>query len=63
MTIDGTNFRIQQKGVGKKGNLFGSHKYTGKSALCYKLGVDILAENLVWVKGPYPAGTCPNVIF
>jgi len=33
MTIDGTDYSIQQKGVGKKGNLFGSHKYGGKSAL------------------------------
>ena len=45
MTIDGTDFRIQQKGAARKGNLFGSHKYAGKSALRYKLGVDILAGN------------------
>jgi hypothetical protein len=38
MTINGTNFRIQQKGVARKGNPFGSHKYVGKSALRYKLG-------------------------
>jgi hypothetical protein len=56
MTINGTNFRIQQKGAARKGNLFGSHKYMGKSDLRYKLRVDILAGNLVWVKGPYPAG-------
>ncbi len=51
MTIDGTNFRIQQKGAARKGYLFGSHKYAGKSVLRYKLGVDILALNLVWVEG------------
>ncbi len=39
-----------------KGNAFTSHKYTGKSALCYKLGIDILARSLVWIHGPYPAG-------
>ncbi len=34
MTIDGTDFRIQQKGVAKKkGNDFSSHKYAGKFAL------------------------------
>jgi hypothetical protein len=33
MTIDGTNFRIQQKGVANKGNFFASHKYTVKSVL------------------------------
>ena len=56
MTFDGTNFCIQQKGASRKGNLFGSHKYAGKSVLSYKLGVDILPGNLVWVEGPYPAG-------
>jgi hypothetical protein len=54
MTINGTDFRILQKGVTKKGNLFGSHKYVGKSTLQYELGIDILAGNLVWIKGPYP---------
>jgi hypothetical protein len=61
MTIDGTNYRIQQKGVAKKGNLFSSHKYGGKSVLRYELGVDILARNLVWVSGPYPAGRWTDV--
>jgi hypothetical protein len=61
MTIDGADFRIQQKGAARKGNLFGSHKYAVKSALCYKLGVDILARNLVWVEGPYPAGAWNNI--
>jgi len=61
MTIDGTDYRIQQKGVAKKGNLFGSHKYGGKSALRYELEIDILAGNLVWVSGPYPAGRWTDV--
>ena len=61
MTIDGTDYRIQQKGIAKKGNLFGSHKYAGKSALRYELGIDILAGNLVWVSGPYPAGRWTDV--
>jgi hypothetical protein len=60
-TINGTNFRIQQKGVARKGSLFGSHNYLGKSALHYKLRVDILAGNSVWVKGPYPAGVWPDM--
>ncbi len=61
MTIDGTDYRIQQKGVAKKGNLFRSHKYRGKSALQYELGIDILAGNLVWFSGPYPAGRWTDV--
>jgi hypothetical protein len=61
MSVDGTDFRIPQKGITKKGNAFGSHKYAGKSALCYKLGVDILAGILVWIQGPYPAGKYTNI--
>jgi len=56
MTIDGTDYRILQKGAARKGNAFGSFKYAGKSALRYELGVDILAGNLIWLSGPYPAG-------
>jgi hypothetical protein len=52
MTVDGTGFRIPQKGIATKGNAFASHKYAGKSALRYELGVDILAGNLVWIQGP-----------
>jgi hypothetical protein len=61
--INDTDFRIQQKNVARRGNLFGSHKYAGKFALRYKLGVNILAWNLVWFEGPYPIGMWPNVIF
>ncbi len=56
MMIDGTDYRILQEGAARKGNAFGSFKYAGKSTLCYELGVDILAGNLIWVSGPYPAG-------
>ena len=49
MSVDGTDICIPQKGVTKKGNLFASHKYVGKSALRYELSVDILTGNLVWI--------------
>ena len=61
MSINGTDYKIEQKGAAKKGNAFSSHKYAGKSALCYKLGIDILVGNLVWVGGPYPAGSWPDI--
>jgi hypothetical protein len=61
MTIDGTDFRIPQKGIAKKGNSFATHKYAGKFALRYELGVDILAGNLVWIQGPYPAGKYTDI--
>jgi hypothetical protein len=61
MTIDGTDFQIPQKGIPKKGNSFASHKYAGKSALRYELGVNILAGNLVWIQGSYPAGKYTDI--
>jgi hypothetical protein len=33
------------------------------SALRYKLGVDILVRNLVWVEGLYPAGGWNDIFF
>ena len=61
MSIDGTDFRVEQQGPAVRGNPFGSHKYAGQSALRYELGIDILAGNLVWVGGPYPAGAWPDI--
>ncbi len=42
MTVNRTEFRVLQKGTATKGNAFASHKYVGKSTLCYELGVSIL---------------------
>jgi hypothetical protein len=61
MTVDGTDFRIPQKGAATKGKAFASHKYAGKSDLRYELGVDILAGNPVWIQGPYPAGKYTDI--
>ena len=61
MSIDGTDFRVEQQGPAVRGNPFGSHKYAGHSALRYEVGIDILAGNLVWVGGPYPAGAWPDI--
>ncbi len=55
MTVDGTDFRVPQKGTATKGNAFASHKYAGKSTPRYKLGVSMLGGDLVWIQGPYPA--------
>jgi ABC-type phosphate/phosphonate transport system ATPase subunit len=61
MTVNGMDFCIPQKGVSKKGNTFASHKYAGKSALLYELGVVILVGDLVLIQGPYPAGKYTNI--
>ncbi len=46
MLIDGMDFRINHQGPVVRGDIFGSHKYAGKSALRYELGIDILVGNL-----------------
>ena len=56
MSIDGTDFRITQKGPA-----FASHKYAGKLALRRELGINILAGNAVWVGEPYPTGKWNNL--
>ena len=56
MSVDGTDFRILQKGAATKGNAFASHKYAGKLALRYELGICILTGHLVWIEGPSAAG-------
>ena len=56
MSIDGTDFRIYQKGPARKGDAFAAFKYKGKSALRYEVGVSILEGDLIWIEGPYPAG-------
>jgi len=61
MSIDGTDFRIPQMGAPVRGNSFASHKYVGKSALRYEIGVSILGGDLVWIQGPYPAGSFNDV--
>ena len=61
MTIDGTDFQIPQQGTATKGNAFASHKYAGKSALRYEIGVSILSGELVWINGPYPAGLWTDI--
>jgi hypothetical protein len=60
MALTSQNFC--RKGEAKKGNAFASHKYVGKSALRYELGVDILVGNLVWIQGLYPAGKYTNIV-
>jgi len=61
MIVDGMDFLIPQKGLATKGNAFVSHKHAGKSALRYKLGVNILAGNLAWIQGPYPASKYTDI--
>lgn len=43
------------------GNAFSSHKFKGKCALRYELGIDIVEGNLVWIEGPYAAGKYSDI--
>ena len=61
MSIDGTDFHIQQQGAVAKGNDFASFKLNGKSALRYEIGLDILEGNLIWIQGPYAAGKWTDI--
>jgi hypothetical protein len=54
MIVHGTDFHVSQKGMATKGNAFMYHRYAGKSAIRYKLGMRILGGDLVWIQGPYP---------
>ena len=60
MTVDGTDCLVQQQGAAIEGNPFGSHKYAGKSALRYELGVSILGGDLVWIQGHSLLRACPQ---
>jgi hypothetical protein len=44
-----------------KGNPLSSHKFAGKCALRYELGVDIIDGNLVWLEVPFPAGKFTDI--
>jgi len=61
ISIDGTDCRIPQMGPAIAGNPFSSHKFKGKCALRYELGIDIIKGNLVWIEGPYPAGKYSDI--
>jgi hypothetical protein len=61
ISIDSTNCPIPQQGKAVQGNAFALHKFAGKSALHYELGVDIAEGDQVWIEGPYPVGKYPDI--
>jgi hypothetical protein len=58
---DGTDVLIPQQGPAIPGNPFSSFKFKGKCGLRCKIGVDILAGNIMWVNGPYAAGKYTDI--
>ena len=55
MTVDGTDFRIAEKG-----KAFFSHKFK-KSGLRYEVAISILGGDIVWINGPYECGKWPDI--
>jgi hypothetical protein len=64
ISLDGTEYASHsrvQPSIPR--NPFSSFKFKGKCGLRYKIGVDILAGNIMWVNGPYAAGKYTDIIF
>lgn len=58
VTVDGTDFKIRQpKEYNKK---WYSHKFNGPG-LRYEVGVCISTGHIVWIHGPFPCGTNPDI--
>ena len=55
MTVDGTDFH-----VGGNNSKFHSHKFK-KNALRYEVCVCIQTGDIVWINGPYEAGSWPDI--
>ena len=58
MSIDGTDFKVNQPEGGHK--LWYSHKFK-YSAQRYEVGLCILTGDIVWISGPYAAGKWPDI--
>jgi hypothetical protein len=57
VTVDGTDFRIQEPRPFSKS--WFSHKYNGPGVR-YEVGICIKTGWIVWVNGPFKCGDCPD---
>lgn len=58
MTVDGTDFRIEQPTEFSK--RWYSHKFKGPG-LRYEVALSILGGDIVWTNGPFPCGSWPDI--
>jgi DDE superfamily endonuclease len=58
MTVDGTDFRIEQPTPFS--TRWFSHKFKGPG-LRYEVAVSILGGDIVWTNGPFPCGAWPDI--
>jgi DDE superfamily endonuclease len=58
VTVDGIHCEIfePQDGMYSKNPKYYSCKFN-KAALCYEIAISIFTNQIVWVNGPFPAGT------
>ena len=64
LTVDGTDFRIQEQWpfVKEKNKKWFSHKFCA-AAVRYEIGISLKTGNVCWFNGPFPAGMPDISIF
>ena len=58
MSVDGTDCRIREPSPFNP--MWYSHKFSGPG-LRYEVGVSIHEEGIVWINGPFPCGSWPDL--
>ena len=58
MSVDGTDFRIREPSPFNP--MWYSHKFNG-AGLRYEVAVGLCDEGIVWVNGPFPCGSWPDL--
>ena len=62
MTVNGVNFPIQEPWpfVQEKNKQWYSHKFKSVG-LQYEIGICNKTGDIVWLNGPFPCGSCPDL--
>ena len=59
LSLDGTHCPIEEPRPFSE--IWSSHKLGKAAGLAYEVGIRISAPELVWVHGPFPAGSWPDI--
>jgi hypothetical protein len=60
ISVDGTDFRIQEPRQPKFDKKWYSHKFKGPGVR-YEVGIAIHTCHIVWISGPYECGSWPDI--
>lgn len=60
-TVDGTHYPIKEPRPFS--TRVSSHKFGGKAGLSYEICLSTNKQQIVWLRGPFPAGTLDVTIF